>query len=86
MLIVEGVPAHIMSEGLAGEAFGLQTLELSNVTVLYIPSKPSLTMPLSSGVTSSFKALYRARLLKFLVESLAVNGDGQEIKPTLAQV
>lgn len=92
LLIMDNATSHKVSAkaGNVGESFGFDTIELSNVTVIFIPSRvTSVVQPLDAGIIASFKVCYRGLLLDWLLNELEMAGDTQdvsELKPNVKQV
>ena len=61
---LDNVSSHVVNSAKVGKFCGFSTLELSNMTLVFLP--PNVTnifQPLDQGIIASFKIEYKKKLL-----------------------
>ena len=89
LLLMDNASSHMLPVE-ASEQEGLKILELSNITLLFLPANTtSILQPLDAGIIHAFKAHYRTLLMRWLlteVENSPVGTDLSKRAPDLQQV
>ena len=76
-MILDNASSHVVNSAKVGKSCGLSTLELSNMTLVFLPPNVSSEIqPLDQGVISSFKIQYKKKLLRWVV----LQYDGATLK------
>jgi hypothetical protein len=64
-MILDDASSHVVSFAKVGKCRGFLTLELSNVTLVFLPPNvTSVVQPLDSCIIASFKIQYKKKLLR----------------------
>ena len=59
IMILDNASSHVVSFAKVGESRGYSTLELSNMTLVFLPPNvTSIVKPLDQGIIASFKIQY----------------------------
>jgi hypothetical protein len=67
-MILEIASSHVLSSAKVGKSRGFSTLELSNVTLVFLPPNvASVVQPLDQGIIASFKSQYKKKLLRWVL-------------------
>ena len=84
ILLVDNCPAHVPPpEAILWKSGNLNGYKLSNVLVIYFqPNCTSKVQPLDAGCIQSAKAMYRKRLMSWILNQLQ-NADGSNIAPDI---
>jgi hypothetical protein len=66
--ILDSTSSHVVSFAKVGKSRGFSTLELSNMTLAFIPPNvTSVFQPLDQGIIASFKIQYKNKLLQWVL-------------------
>jgi hypothetical protein len=67
-VILDNASSHVVSCAKVGKSCGFSTLELSNVTLVFLPPNvTSVVQPLDQGIITSFKIQYKKKLLRWVL-------------------
>ena len=68
ILILNNASSHVVSTAKVGKSRGFSTLELSNMTLAFLPPNvTSVVQPLDQGILVSFKIQYKKKLLRWVL-------------------
>jgi hypothetical protein len=72
-VILDYASSHVVRSTKVGKSCGFSTLELSNMTLVFLPPNvTSIIQPLDQSTTTSFKIQYKKKLLQWV---LSQHGD-----------
>ena len=67
IMILDNASSHVVSSAKVGKSRGFSTLELSNMTLAFLPPNvTSVFHPLDQGIIASFKILFKKKLLQWV--------------------
>ena len=70
-MLLDTTSSHVVSCAKVGKSCGFSTLELSNVTLVFLPPDvTSVVQPLDQGLIASFKIQYKKKLLRWFCHSM----------------
>ena len=87
-MILNNASSHVISSAKVGKPRGLSTLELSNMTLVFLPPNvTSVVQPLDQGVIASFKIQYKKKVLRWVLSEYddATLKDIRKVVPTIRQ-
>ena len=68
IMILDNASSHVVSSAKVGKSHGFSTLELSNMTLVFLPPNvTSVVQPLDQGIIASFKIQYKKKLLQWVL-------------------
>ena len=68
MMILDNASSHVVSSANVGKSCGFPTMELSNMTLVFLPPNvTSIVQPLDQGIIASFKIQYKKKLLQWVL-------------------
>ena len=68
LLIMDNYATHSLKHVGRGESFGFSTLQLSNITIVFLPPNvTSVVQPLDQGIIASFKVQCKKKLLEWVL-------------------
>ena len=89
LLLMDNASSHMLPVE-AIEQEGLKMIELSNITLLFLPANTtSVVQPLDAGIIHAFKAHYRTLLMRWLLTEADNSPPGSDLSkkaPDLQQV
>ena len=67
-MILDNSPSHVVNSTKVGKFCGFSTLELSNMTLVFLPpNAKSVVQPLDQGIIASYKVEYKKKLLQWIL-------------------
>jgi hypothetical protein len=67
-MTLDNASSHVVSSAKVGKPRGFSTLELSNMTVVFLPPNVTIVVqPLDQGMLASFKIQYKKKLLRWVL-------------------
>ena len=87
-MILDNASSHIVSSAKVGKSRGFSTLELSNMTLVFLPPNvTSVVQPLDQGIIASFKIQYKKKLLRWVLSQYddATLKDLRKVVPNIRQ-
>jgi hypothetical protein len=87
-MILDKTSSHVVSSTKVGRSRGFSTLELGNMTLVFLPPNvTSIVQPLDQGIITSFKIQYRKKLLWWLLSQYddATLKDLRKVVPKIRQ-
>ena len=67
-MILDNASSHVGSSAKVGKSCGFLTLELSNMTLVFLPPNvTSVVQLVSQGIIASFKIQYKEKLLQWVL-------------------
>jgi hypothetical protein len=67
-MILDNASLHVVSSAKVGTSRGFSTLELSSVTLVFLPpNATSVVQPLDQGIIASFIIQYNEKLLQWVL-------------------
>jgi hypothetical protein len=67
-MILDYASSHVVSFAKVGKSCGFSTLELSNMTLVFLPPNvTSIIQPSDQSTTTSFKIQYKKKLLRWVL-------------------
>jgi hypothetical protein len=68
IMILDNASSHVVSSAKVGKSWGFPTMELSNMTLVFLPPNvTSVVQPLDQGIIASFKIQYKKKLLEWVL-------------------
>jgi hypothetical protein len=66
-MILDNAYSHVVSSAKVGKSHGFSTLELSKMTLVFLPPNvTTIVQPLDQGIIASFKIQYKKKLLRWV--------------------
>ena len=87
-MILDNASSHVVSSAKVGTSRGFSTLELSSVTLVFLPpNATSVVQPLDQGIIASFIIQYNEKLLQWVLTQYddATLKDLREAVPNITQ-
>jgi hypothetical protein len=87
-MMSDNASSHVISFAKVGKSCGFSTLELSNMTLVFLPPNvTSVVQPLDQGTIASFKIQYKKKLLRWVLSQQddATLKDFREVVPNIRQ-
>ena len=87
-MISDNASSHVVSIAKVGKSRGFSTLELSNMTLVFLPPNvTSIVQPLDQGIIASFKIQYKKKLLRWVLSQYddATLKDLRKVVPNIRQ-
>ena len=67
-MILDNTSLHVVSSAKVDKSCGFSTLELSNVTLVFLPPNVTIQVqPLDQGIIASFKIQHKKKLLRWVL-------------------
>jgi hypothetical protein len=67
-MILDNSSSHVVSSAKVSKCCGFSTLELSNMTLVFLPPNvTSVVQPWDQGIITSFKIQYKKKLLQWVL-------------------
>ena len=88
IIILDNAFSHVVSYAKVGKSRGFSTLELSNMTLVFLPPNvTSVVQPLDQGIIASFKIQYKKKLLRWVLSQYddATLKDLRKVVPNIKQ-
>ena len=87
-MILDNASSHVVSSTKVGKSHGFSTLELSNMTLVFLPPNvTNVVQPLDQGIIASFKIQYKKKLLQWVLSQYddATLKDLRKVMPNIRQ-
>jgi hypothetical protein len=87
-VILDNASSHVVSSTKVGTSRGFLALQLSNVTLVFLPPNATIVVqPLDQGVIASFKIQYKKKLLRWVLSQYddATLKDLRKVVPNIRQ-
>ena len=87
-MILDIASSHIVNYAKACRFCGFSTLELSNMTLVFLPPNVTIVVqPLDQGIIASFKIQYKKKLLRWVLSQYddATLKDLRKVVPNIRQ-
>ena len=87
-MILDNTSSHIVSYAKVGKSRSFSTLELSNMTLVFLPPNvTSVVQPLDQGIITSFKIQYKKTLLQWVLSQYGDSTwkDLRKVVPNMRQ-
>ena len=83
-MILDKASSLVVSSAKVGKSHGFSTLELSNMTLVFLPPPhvTNVVRPLDQGIIASFKIQYKTKLLRWVLSQY----DGATLKDIMKVV
>ena len=88
-MILDNASSHVVSSTKVGKSCGFSTLELSNMTLVFLPPNvPSIVQPLDQGIIAFFKIQYKKKLLRWVLTQYddSTLEDLRKVVPNIRQI
>ena len=85
-MILDDASLHVVSSAKVCKSRGFSTLELSNMTLVFLPPNvTSVVQPLDQGIITSFKIQYKNKLLQWVLSQYddATLKDSRKVVPNI---
>ena len=87
-MILDNASSHVVSFAKVGKSCGFSTLELNNMTLVFLPPNiTSVVQPLDQGIIASFKIQHKKKLLWWVLSQYvdATLKDLRKVVPNIRQ-
>jgi hypothetical protein len=87
-MILDDASSHVVRSAKVGKSHGFSILELSNMTLVFLPPNAiSVVQPLDQGILAFFKIQYKKKLLQWVLSQYddATLKDLMKVVPNIRQ-
>ena len=87
LLIMNNYVTRSLTQVGKGESFGLSTLQLSNITIVFLPPNViSVVQPLDQGIITPFKVQYKKRFFEWVLSQFYSSDTQHDLKKIMPNV
>ena len=87
LLIMNNYVTRSLTQVGKGESFGLSTLQLSNIIIVFLPPNViSVVQPLDQGIITPFKVRYKKRFFEWVLSQFYSSNTRHDLKKIMPNV